>query len=100
MIDKDDSSNPHHEHVQAMTTLGSEEVVEDIVNKPSQEDPLEESFPQFEFDLDLDMISEQAETLLDSTPEIQLENGETTEISFPSTSSSAAKEEEKDEHLE
>jgi hypothetical protein len=100
MIDKDDSSNPHHEHVQAMTTLGSEEVVEDIVNKPSQEDPLEESFPQFEFDLDLDMISEQAKTLLDSTPEIQLENGETTEISFPSTSSSAAKEEEKDEHLE
>jgi hypothetical protein len=39
-----------------MTTLGSEEVVEEIVNKPS----LGESFAQFEFDLDLDMISEQA----------------------------------------
>jgi len=34
---------------------------------------------------------------LDSTPEIRLENGETTEISFPNTSSSAA---EKGEHLE
>jgi hypothetical protein len=88
MIDEDDSSNPHHEHVQATTTLGSEEVVEEIVNEPSLEDPLEESFAHLEFDLDLDMIHEQAEDLLDST-----ENGKTTEIS------AAAEEEEKDLHF-
>jgi len=35
-----------------------------------QAEALEESFAQFEFDMDLDMISEQAEALLDSTPEI------------------------------
>jgi hypothetical protein len=100
MIDEDDSSNPHHEHVQATTILGSEEVVEEIVNGPSLEDSLEESFAYLEFDLDLDMIHEQAEALLDSTPEIRPDNGETAEISFPNTSSSAAEEEEKDEHLE
>jgi hypothetical protein len=102
MIDENenDMSNPYHEHVQATTTLGSEEVVEEIVNKPSLKDPLEESFAQFEFDLDLDMISVQAEALLASTPEIRPENGETTEISSLDTSSSATKEEEKDEHLE
>jgi hypothetical protein len=100
MADENESSNLHHKHVQATTTLRSEEVVEEIVNKPSLEDPLEESFAQFEFDLDLDMISEQAKALLDSTPEVRPENGETTEISSPDTSSSAAKEEEKEEHLE
>jgi hypothetical protein len=100
MADENESSNLHHKHVQAATTLGSEEVVEEIVNKPSLEDPLEESFAQFEFDMDLDMISEQANALLDSTPEVRPENGETTEISSPDTSSSAVKEEEKEEHLE
>jgi hypothetical protein len=102
MIDENenDVNNPHHEHVQATTTLGSEEVVEEIINKPSLEDPLEEGFAQFKFDLDHDMVSEQAEALLDFTPEIRLENGETTEISSPDTSSSATKEEEKEEPLE
>jgi hypothetical protein len=102
MIDENenDVNNPHHEHVQATTTLGSEEVVEEIINKPSLEDPLEEGFAQFKFDLDHDMVSEQAEALLDFTPEIRLENGETTEISSPDTSSSATKEEEKEEYLE
>jgi len=88
MIDEDDSSNPHYEHVQATTTLRSEVVFEEIVNEPSLEDPFEESCAQFEFDLDL--VPEQNEALLDSTPEIQPENGETTEISFPNTYSSAA----------
>jgi hypothetical protein len=97
MIDEDESSNPHHEHVQATTTLESEDVVEEIANEPSLEDPLKESCAQFEFDLDLDMLCEQAE-VLDSTLKIRLENGETTEISFPS--SSAVEEEEKNEHLE
>jgi hypothetical protein len=38
-----------------------------MFSEPSIEDPLEECFAQFEFDLDLDMIHEQAEVLLDST---------------------------------
>jgi hypothetical protein len=97
MIDEDDSSNLHYEHVQATATLGSEVVFEKIVNEPSLEDPFEESCAQFEFDLDL--VPKQDEALLDSTLEIQLENGETTEISFPNTYSLAAEEEEKGEHL-
>jgi hypothetical protein len=92
MIDDDDSNNPHHEHVQATTTLGSEEVVEEIVNEPSLKNC---SCAQFEFDLDLDMVCEQTEALFYSTPEIRPENGETTGISFPNTSSSVAEEEEK-----
>jgi hypothetical protein len=51
-------------------------------NEPSLEDPMEESFVQFEFDLDLDMIREQVEPLLDSTLEMQIENGKTIEISI------------------
>jgi hypothetical protein len=46
------------------------------------------------------MVSEQVEALLDSTPEIRHENGETTEILSIDTSLSAAKEEEKEKHLE
>jgi hypothetical protein len=49
MIDEDESSNPHHEHVQATTTLESEDVVEEIANEPSLKDPLEESCAQFKF---------------------------------------------------
>jgi hypothetical protein len=37
---------------------------------------LEESFAQFEFDMDLDMVHEQAKALLDLAPEMQTENGE------------------------
>jgi len=98
MIDEDDSNNPHHEHVQAITTLGSEEVVEEIVNEPSLENHFEESCAQFEFDLN--MVCEQVEALWDSTLEIRPENGENTKISFPNTSSLAVEEIEKDEHLE
>jgi hypothetical protein len=47
-----------------------------MLTEPSLEDPLKESFAQFEFDLDLDIIHEQAKTLLDPTPEIRTENGE------------------------
>jgi len=98
ITDEDDSNNPHYEHVQATTTLGSEVVFETIVNEPNLNDPFEESCVQFEFDLDL--VLEQDKALLDSTPEIRPENGETTEISFPNTYSSVAEEEEKGEHLE
>ena len=38
--------------------------------EPSLDDPLEESFAQFEIDLNVDMIYEQAKALLDPTPEI------------------------------
>jgi hypothetical protein len=86
MIDEDDFNNPYYEHVQATNTLGSEVVFEEIVNEPSLENPFEESGAQIEFELDL--VPEQDKALLDSTPE----NGETTEMSFPTTSSSAAKE--------
>jgi hypothetical protein len=47
-----------------------------LFKEPSLEDPLEESFAQFEFDLDLDMVHEQAKALLDPAPEMQIENGE------------------------
>jgi hypothetical protein len=60
-------------------------------SEPSLEDPLGECFAQFEFDLDLDMIREQAEALLDSTPKMRIENGETTKISSPKSSSSTGK---------
>ena len=45
-----------------------------MFRKPSLEDPMEESFAQFEFDLDLDMIHEQAKALLDPALEIRTEN--------------------------
>ena len=44
--------------------------------EPSLNDPLEESFAQFEFDLDLDMVYEQAKALLDPTSEMRIGNGE------------------------
>ena len=47
-----------------------------MFREPSLEDPLEESFAQFKFDLDLDMIHEQAKALVDPTPELRTENGE------------------------
>ena len=50
-----------------------------------------ECFAKLEFDLDLDMICEQAKALLDSTPKMQIEKRETTKISSPKSSSSAAK---------
>jgi hypothetical protein len=41
-----------------------------MLREPTLEDPLEESFAQFEFNLDLDMIHEQAKALLDPTPKM------------------------------
>jgi hypothetical protein len=84
MIDEDCSNNSYHEHVQA-TTFESEEVDKETVNESSLKDPLEESFAQFEFDLDLDMIREQAYALLDPTPGMRTKNGETVETSFPNS---------------
>jgi hypothetical protein len=44
--------------------------------EPRLEDPLEESFAQFEFDLDLDTAHEQPKALLDPIPMMWTENGE------------------------
>ena len=44
--------------------------------EPSLDDPQEESFAQFEIDLNVDMVYEQAKALLDPTPEMRTENGE------------------------
>jgi hypothetical protein len=89
MIDEDDTNNPYHEHVQATTTIGIEEIIEETCNEPSLEDPLGECFAQFGCGLYLDKLLEQADALLDSTPKMRTENGETTEISFPNPSSLA-----------
>jgi hypothetical protein len=67
MINEDDLSNSYHEHVQATTTFGREEVVKEIVNESSLEDPLEACFAQFRDDLDLDKFIEQAYAILDPT---------------------------------
>jgi hypothetical protein len=85
MIDEDGPINSYHEHVQA-TTFGSEEVVKETVNEPSLEDPLEACLAQFGDDLDLDKLLEQADAILDPTPKVRTENGETTKISFPNSS--------------
>jgi hypothetical protein len=69
---------------------------------------LEKSFAQFEFGLDVDMLREQAHALLDPTPGMQTENGETIETSFPNPFPSVAepfiiennKVEEKEEQIE
>ena len=41
----------------------------EMFSEPSLEDPLEERFAQFEFDLDQEMIREHAKALFDSTLE-------------------------------
>jgi hypothetical protein len=110
MIDEDDISNPHHEHVQDTTTRRSKEIVDETVHELSLKDPTEECFAQFEFDLDLDMIHEQAQAFLDPIPGMRTKNGETAKTTFPNPFPSAAEpliienneEEKKDqvEHIE
>jgi hypothetical protein len=75
MIDEGGPSNPHHEHVQA-TTFGSEEIVKETIDEPSLEDHLEACLAQFGDDLDLDKLFEQADAILDPSPEMRPENGE------------------------
>jgi hypothetical protein len=89
IIDEDGSNNSYHEHVQA-TTFGSEEVVKEIANEPSLEDPLEACLAQFGDDLDLEKLLEQVDAILDPTPEVRTKNGKTTKRSFPNSSSLAA----------
>ena len=64
MIDEDDIRNPHHEHVQATITHGSEEIVDETVSELSLEDPEVECFTQDRDNLDLDKFLEQAKTYI------------------------------------
>jgi hypothetical protein len=41
MIDEDDISNPHHEHVQDTTTRRSKEIVDETIHELSLKDPTE-----------------------------------------------------------
>ena len=88
MINEYGPSNSYCEHVQA-TTFESKEVVKETVNEPSLEYHVEACLAQCGDDLDLDMLLEQADAILDPTFELQTEKGETTEISFPNSSSLA-----------
>jgi hypothetical protein len=54
-----------------------EDIVEEIVEESSMEDPLEACFAQFGEDLDLDKLLEQADAILETTP---LESNEKEEI--------------------
>ena len=107
MIVEDGSNNSYHEHVQA-STFRNEEVVKETVNEPHLEDPLEAYLAQSGDDLDLDKLFEQADAILDPTLKVRIEIGETTEISFPNSSSVATEpfivdnheEEEKEEQVE
>jgi hypothetical protein len=66
-------SNPPYEHVQATTTRGSEEIVDDTVSKLSLEDPEVECFTQDGDDLNLDKFIEQANTFNEPSLEDPLE---------------------------
>jgi hypothetical protein len=64
--------------------------VEEIVNELSIEDQLGKSLTTFGGDMDLKTLLEQADALLDSTPETETDTGETIETSSPNPSPSAA----------
>jgi hypothetical protein len=66
-----------------------EEIVEETVNEPIVEDQLGKCLTTFGGDMDLETLLEQADTLLDSTPEIEIDIEETIETSSPDLSPSA-----------
>jgi hypothetical protein len=45
-----------------------EDIMEEVVEESSMEDPLEACFAQFGEDLDLDKLLEQADAMLETTP--------------------------------
>jgi hypothetical protein len=74
MIDEVDISNPHHEHVQATTTRGSEEIVDETGSELSLKEPKVECFTQDEDDLNLDRLLGQAGILCEPNigdPEVE-----------------------------
>jgi hypothetical protein len=60
MINEDDISNPHHEHVQATTTRGSEKIVDETRSELSLKDLEVECFTEDRDDLNLDRLLRQA----------------------------------------
>jgi hypothetical protein len=54
-----------------------EDIMEEVVEKSSIEDPLEACFAQFGEDLDLDKLLEQANAMLETTPLVSREKEET-----------------------
>ena len=60
-----------------------EEIIEDIVNESSIEDPLEACFAQFGCDFDLDKLLEQADAILESALVVSSENGEIAILELP-----------------
>jgi hypothetical protein len=65
--------------------------MEETINEPSIEDPLEKCLTAFGGDMDLNTLLEQANALLDSIPEIETDTGATTKTSPSDPSPSAAK---------
>ena len=51
--------------------LGLRKLSKETINEPSLDDPLEACLAQFGDDLDLDKLLEQADGILDPTPELQ-----------------------------
>jgi hypothetical protein len=60
-----------------------EEIIEEVVEESSIEDPIEACFAQFEEDLDLDKLTEQAKAILETAPLVSSEKEETTILNPP-----------------
>jgi hypothetical protein len=54
-----------------------EDIMEEVVEESSMEDPLEACFAQFVEDLNLDKLLEQADSILETPPLVNSENEET-----------------------
>jgi hypothetical protein len=54
-----------------------EDIMEEVVEESSMEDPLEACFAQFGKDLDLDKLLEQAYAMLETTPVVSSEKEKT-----------------------
>ena len=52
------------------------EIIDEVIEESSTEDPLEACFAQFREDLDLDKLIEQADALLKTTPLVSSEKEE------------------------
>ena len=64
-----------YEEVQHVCLI--EEIIEEVVEESSIDDPLEACFAQFEEDLDLDKLMEQADATLETAPLVTSEKKET-----------------------
>jgi hypothetical protein len=54
-----------------------EEIIDEVIEESSIEDPLEACLAQFEEDLDLEKLMEQVDALLETTPLVSSEKEET-----------------------